>query len=155
MALTKIKTLLFSSCFRTILTFSPPMKIHKNTLHPPVHPGLTLQISDTLSVTRPVWHNPLVLFPQRGWSGECSDSNICGGQSYHLNRTVSVMSSQGCGWQARQEMRIVAENNSDVHNVTLLFQCRNVHRRYKLTSEAPASNIADSRDTGQNIHSLF
>lgn len=137
------------------------MKIHKNTLHLLSVPvwalknPLTLQISDTLSATRPVWHNPLVLFIQRGWSGEWSDSNICGGQSYHLNRTVSVMSSQGCGWQVRQEMRIVAENNSDVHNVTLLFQCRNVHRSNKLTSEAPASNITDSQDSGQNIHTCF
>lgn len=96
---------------------------------------LTLQISDSLSVTRPVWHTPLVLLIQRGWSGEWSDSNTCGGQSYHLNRTVSVMSSQGCGWQAWQEMHIMAENNSDVHNVTLLFQCLNIHRSNTLTSE--------------------
>lgn len=114
---------------------------------------LTVQISDTLSATRPVWHNPLVLFIQRGWSGEGSDSNICGGQSYHLNRTVSVMSSQGCGWQARQEMHIVAEKNSGVHNVTLLFQCPNIHRSNKLTPGAPAFNIADriSPDSRQHI----
>lgn len=129
---------LFPSCFRILLLslFHLPWRFHS------YRPGLSLQKS---AHPTDIWY-PLSNEACLTWSSEWSDSNICGDQSYHLNRTVSVMPSQGWGWQARQEMHIVAENNSDVHNVTLLFQCLNVHRSNKLTSEAP-----DSQDTGQNM----